>query len=206
MTANIVPGLPTVALALALTLPAFAAAAHQGGVTAPVSARPHGQPMEQIAARFSERHLCGPRIAGVEFSSARQQPSIAPRLSASATKTLLEARGYTNIGKIKFTITTIGNITFTSLYKVWARDRLGRRVKLFVDPTTARVLKKKIVRPRLSVSAIEIVLRRHGYTKIAKVQLKRGLYTVWARDLFGRPVKLVLDPTTTTILRKTIYQ
>ena len=57
------------------------------------------------------------------------------RLSTFAIRDLLEAHGYRNIGKIKFN-------GFT--YIVRATDRKGRRVKLYVDPSTAKVLKKII--------------------------------------------------------------
>ena len=56
------------------------------------------------------------------------------RLSTFAIRDLLEAHGYRNIGKITFN-------GFT--YIVRATDRKGRRVKLYVDPSTAKVLKKK---------------------------------------------------------------
>ncbi len=57
------------------------------------------------------------------------------RLSTFAIRDLLEAHGYRDIGKIKFN-------GFT--YIVRATDRKGRRVKLYVDPSTAKVLKKII--------------------------------------------------------------
>ncbi len=57
------------------------------------------------------------------------------RLSTFAIRDLLEAHGYRNIGKIKFN-------GFT--YIVRATDRKGRPVKLYVDPSTAKVLKKII--------------------------------------------------------------
>ncbi len=57
------------------------------------------------------------------------------RLSTFAIRDLLEAHGYRKIGKIKFN-------GFT--YIVRATDRKGRPVKLYVDPSTAKVLKKII--------------------------------------------------------------
>ena len=57
------------------------------------------------------------------------------RLSTFAIRDLLEAHGYRNIGKITFN-------GFT--YITRATDRKGRRVKLYVDPSTAKVLKKII--------------------------------------------------------------
>ena len=56
------------------------------------------------------------------------------RLSTFAIRDLLEAHGYRYIGKITFN-------GFT--YITRATDRHGRRVKLYVDPFTAKVLKKK---------------------------------------------------------------
>ena len=56
------------------------------------------------------------------------------RLSTFAIRDLLEAHGYRDIGKITFN-------GFT--YITRATDRDGRRVKLYVDPSTAKVLKKK---------------------------------------------------------------
>jgi len=56
------------------------------------------------------------------------------RLSTFAIRDLLEAHGYRDIGKITFNGTT---------YITRATDRGGRRVKLYVDPSTAKVLKKK---------------------------------------------------------------
>ncbi len=57
------------------------------------------------------------------------------RLSTFAIRDLLEAHGYRNSGKITFN-------GFT--YITRATDRKGRRVKLYVDPSTAKVLKKII--------------------------------------------------------------
>ncbi len=57
------------------------------------------------------------------------------RLSTFAIRDLLEAHGYRDIGKITFN-------GFT--YITRATDRNGRRVKLYVDPFTAKVLKKII--------------------------------------------------------------
>jgi hypothetical protein len=56
------------------------------------------------------------------------------RLSTFAIRDLLEAHGYRDIGKITFN-------GFS--YITRATDRNGRRVKLYVDPSTAKVLKKK---------------------------------------------------------------
>ena len=56
------------------------------------------------------------------------------RLSTFAIRDLLEAHGYRYIGKITFDGMT---------YIVRATDRDGRRVKLYVDPFSAKVLKKK---------------------------------------------------------------
>ncbi len=56
------------------------------------------------------------------------------RLSTYAIRDLLEAHGYRDIGKITFN-------GFS--YITRATDRNGRRVKLYVDPSTAKVLKKK---------------------------------------------------------------
>ena len=56
------------------------------------------------------------------------------RLSTFAIRDLLEAHGYRYIGKITFDGMT---------YIVRATDRDGRRVKLYVDPWSAKVLKKK---------------------------------------------------------------
>ncbi len=129
----------------------------------------------------------------------------AARLSASSVRALLRGRGYTNIGKVSRTIASVGAVTFVSVYKVRARDRWGRRAELFVDPSTATVLKKKID-PRIPLSAIKRLLGRNGYSNITKVTFRRNLYTVRARDLFGRQVKLVFDPVSATILKKTIYR
>ena len=57
------------------------------------------------------------------------------RLSTFAIRDLLEAHGYRDIGKITFN-------GFT--YITRATDRDGRQVKLYVDPSTAKVLKKII--------------------------------------------------------------
>ncbi len=133
------------------------------------------------------------------------QLRLAARLSASSVRALLRGRGYTNIGKVRRTIASVGPVTFVSVYKVRARDRWGRRAELFVDPSTARVLKKKID-PRIPLSALERLLGRNGYSNITRVTFRRDLYTVRARDLFGRPVKLVFDPVSATILKKTIYR
>ena len=56
------------------------------------------------------------------------------RLSTYAIRDLLEIRGYRDIGKITFN-------GFS--YITRATDRNGRRVKLYVDPSTAKVVKKK---------------------------------------------------------------
>ncbi len=56
------------------------------------------------------------------------------RLSTYAIRDLLEAHGYRDIGKITFN-------GFT--YITRATDRDGRWVKLYVDPSTAKVVKKK---------------------------------------------------------------
>ncbi len=56
------------------------------------------------------------------------------RLSTYAIRDLLEAHGYRDIGKITFN-------GFS--YITRATDRNGRRVKLYVDPSTAKVVKKK---------------------------------------------------------------
>ena len=150
------------------------------------------------------------------FAALAQSPVVAPRLapgvllvgsrlSASAVRTLLEARGYRNVGKVTSAVTRFGNTVIAGPYKVWARDRFGRRVKLHVSRSSGEIL-KKIVYDRLSVAALETLLGRHGYRDIAKVRLQRGSYVLRARDLFGRPVELVVNPITAKVLHKTIFQ
>ncbi len=57
---------------------------------------------------------------------------------------------------------------------------------------------------RLSTSAITTLLRQKGYTRIGKVKLTGGAYTVRARDRHGRRVKLIVDPSSGRILRESV--
>ena len=150
------------------------------------------------------------------FAALAQWPGAAPRLapgvvlvgsqlSASAVTTLLEARGYRNVGKVTSAVTRFGNTVVAGPYKVWARDRFGRRVKLLVSRSSGEIL-KVFVYDKLSVAALETLLGRYGYRDIAEVRLKRGSYVLRARDLLGRPVELVVNPITAKILHKTIFR
>ena len=59
---------------------------------------------------------------------------------------------------------------------------------------------------RVAGAALETLLGRHGYRDIAEVRLQRGSYVLRARDRFGRPVELVVNPITAKVLHKTIFQ
>ena len=72
--------------------------------------------------------------AGLGASASKQDSLRVARLSTFAIRDLLEAHGYRDIGKITFDGMT---------YITRATDRDGRRVKLYVDPFSAKVLKKK---------------------------------------------------------------
>ncbi|MCH7931618.1 MAG: PepSY domain-containing protein [Proteobacteria bacterium] len=74
--------------------------------------------------------------AGALASNDRAPIIIQARISTLSIRTLLEQRGYTKIGRI---------LLSGAVYKVVARDRRGRRVKLFVDPQTARILRKVLI-------------------------------------------------------------
>ncbi len=73
--------------------------------------------------------------AGLRAPASAEESLRVARLSTFAIRDLLEAHGYRNIGKIKFNGST---------YVVRATDRKGWPVKLYVDPFTAKVLKKII--------------------------------------------------------------
>ena len=71
--------------------------------------------------------------AGLEASTTDGLHAV--RFSTFVIRDQLEFHGYRDIGKITFN-------GFT--YVTTATDREGRRVKLYIDPDTAKVLKKKI--------------------------------------------------------------
>ncbi len=77
-----------------------------------------------------------PADASASTDRARPTVIITARISTLTIRTLLEQRGYTKIGRI---------LLSGAVYKVVARDRRGRRVKLFVDPQTARILRKVLI-------------------------------------------------------------
>ena len=84
--------------------------------------------------------ISAPGIAAVSEGTALRAPAPTTdalrvaRLSTYAIRDHLEFHGYHHIGKITFN-------GFS--YVTRATDRKGRRVKLYVDPDTAKVLKKK---------------------------------------------------------------
>ena len=73
--------------------------------------------------------------AGLRAPASAEESLRVARLSTFAIRDLLEAHGYRNIGKIKLS---------GSVYVVRATDRHGHPVKLYVDPSSARVIKKII--------------------------------------------------------------
>ncbi len=74
--------------------------------------------------------------AGARASDDRAPVIVTARISTLSVRSLLEQKGYTKIGRI---------LLSGAAYKVVARDRRGRRVKLFVDPQTARILRKVLI-------------------------------------------------------------
>ncbi len=75
--------------------------------------------------------------AGALASNDRAPAIVTARLSTSAIKTLLRSRGYTKIGRIRLT---------GAVYRVVARDSRGRRVELVIDPQSARIIRKILIR------------------------------------------------------------